>query len=89
MLFVFDSQRYSGDGFQMWRTRMPLDIAFIDANGTILHPGDLPRQLDRTLENIEALLAEAGTTLDAMQVFTVYLRHESDRARYMRPPHSA
>lgn len=36
MLFQFSSQRYGGDGFQMWRTRMPLDIAFVDANGVIL-----------------------------------------------------
>jgi uncharacterized membrane protein (UPF0127 family) len=36
MLFVFDAQRYGGDGFQMWRTRIPLDIAFIDTHGAIL-----------------------------------------------------
>ena len=36
MLFVFDSRRLGGDGFQMWQTRMPLDIAFIDGEGVIL-----------------------------------------------------
>jgi uncharacterized membrane protein (UPF0127 family) len=36
MLFLFSSQRYGGDGFQMWRTRMPLDVAFVDAKGAIL-----------------------------------------------------
>jgi enamine deaminase RidA (YjgF/YER057c/UK114 family) len=36
--------------------------ASIDRNGEILHAGDVSRQLDRTLANVEALLAQAGAT---------------------------
>lgn len=36
MLFVFDEVRPDTAGFWMWRTRMPLDIAFLDRDGVIL-----------------------------------------------------
>ena len=36
MLFLFDPPRPPDEGFWMWRTPIPLDIAFIDANGAIL-----------------------------------------------------
>lgn len=52
--------------------------ASIDHQGNILYPGDMPRQLDRTLENVEALLAKAGATLKDMGVFIVYVRSPSD-----------
>ena len=45
--------------------------ASIDPEGNILHPGDMPRQLDRTLENMEALLAKAGATLRTRGVHRV------------------
>ena len=35
MLFLFDPPRSAEDGFWMWRTSFPLDIAFIDDGGTI------------------------------------------------------
>lgn len=52
--------------------------ASIDARGEVLYPGDLSRQLDRTLDNIEALLENAGATLDDMGTFVVYIRDPSD-----------
>jgi enamine deaminase RidA (YjgF/YER057c/UK114 family) len=52
--------------------------ASIDANGDVVHEGDISGQLGRTLENITALLAQADATLDDMQHFIVYLRNSSD-----------
>jgi len=50
----------------------------IDTEGNILYPGDIVRQLDRTLENIEALLQPAGADLQDMSVFIVYVRDPAD-----------
>lgn len=36
MLFLFDPPRSADEGFWMWQTPIPLDIAFIDASGAIL-----------------------------------------------------
>lgn len=35
MLFLFDEPRTGEDGFWMWQTRVPLDIAFIDTLGVV------------------------------------------------------
>ena len=35
MLFVFDTLRAADAGFWMWRTLVPLDIAFIDSASVI------------------------------------------------------
>lgn len=35
MIFVFDSLRTPDQGFWMWRTVIPLDIAFVDSAGVI------------------------------------------------------
>lgn len=35
MLFVYDSTQAADAGFWMYRTRIPLDIAFIDSTGSI------------------------------------------------------
>lgn len=53
--------------------------ASIDPEGNILYPGDVSRQLDRTIENVEALLQRAGATLQDMGVFIVYVRDPADR----------
>ena len=55
--------------------------ASIDAQGNILHEGDVMLQLERTLENIEALLAEANGTAKDMSHWIIYLRDDSDEAR--------
>ena len=54
--------------------------ASIDHTGKILHEGDVMRQLDRTLENIGALLAEAAANLGDLAVILVYLRDPADGA---------
>lgn len=58
--------------------------ASIDNQGNILHVGDVSRQLDRTLENMQALLADAGATLDDMCHFIVYVRDPSDQELAVR-----
>lgn len=36
MVFLYPEQQGADAGFWMWRTRIPLDIAFFDADGTIV-----------------------------------------------------
>jgi len=52
--------------------------ASIDSQGKILHHGDALRQLDRAIENVEALLAPAGAGLEDMAAIIVYVRDISD-----------
>ena len=54
--------------------------ASIDTAGRILHEGDVPGQLDRTLANIEALLAKAGANTGDLAIILVYLRDPADGA---------
>jgi enamine deaminase RidA (YjgF/YER057c/UK114 family) len=54
--------------------------ASIDSAGQILHEGDVMGQLDRTLENIDALLAKAGANTGDLAVILVYLREATDGA---------
>lgn len=55
--------------------------ASIDNRGNILFEGDVIAQAERMMENIEALLAEAGCTADDIQQATVYLRDQADYHR--------
>lgn len=52
--------------------------ASIDSNGEIVHPGNVSRQFDRTIKNMEALMRDAGATLGDLAVLTVYIRDPSD-----------
>lgn len=54
--------------------------ASIDSAGIILHGGDVVRQLDRTLLNIEALLQKASANLGDLAIMLVYLRDPADGA---------
>jgi enamine deaminase RidA (YjgF/YER057c/UK114 family) len=54
--------------------------ASIDPQGKILYPGDASRQLERALENIEALLKQADATFKDMAMTIVYARDPSDLA---------
>ncbi len=52
--------------------------ASIDTAGNIVHPGDVLRQLDRTLDNIAALLAATKAGLNDLAMILVYLRNPTD-----------
>lgn len=54
--------------------------ASIDNQGRILHEGDVRAQLDRTLENIQMLLASARASFADVTHFIVYLRDHGDHA---------
>jgi enamine deaminase RidA (YjgF/YER057c/UK114 family) len=54
--------------------------ASIDHQGKTLYAGDLSRQIDRTVENVEALLKPAGATLKDMCVLIAYVRDSGDQA---------
>lgn len=52
--------------------------ASINNRGEIVHPGDVLSQAGRMMENIEALLAEAGAGLDDIVQSVTYLRDPAD-----------
>lgn len=52
--------------------------ASINNKGEIVHPGDVVRQAQRMLENVKALLDEAGNRWDDVKMAVVYLRNASD-----------
>jgi len=52
--------------------------ASIDREGRIVYPGNMVRQLERTLENMSALLHSAGATIRDMGYFIVYVREAAD-----------
>ena len=54
--------------------------ASIDSSGEVVHRGDVARQLDRTLENVEALLKAGKSSLADMTHLIVYLRDPADLA---------
>ena len=52
--------------------------ASIDSAGEIVHPGNVLKQLDRTLENVRALLHQAGADVQDVCAYIVYVRDISD-----------
>lgn len=54
--------------------------ASIDNRGQVVFPGNVIRQTGRMLENVEALLAEAGCGFGNVAVMLVYLRDIADYA---------
>ncbi|MBP1540406.1 MAG: translation initiation inhibitor [Prevotella sp.] len=52
--------------------------ASIDKHGNVIYVGDVMRQANRLLENINALLKDGGAGLDNVKYFIVYLRDISD-----------
>jgi enamine deaminase RidA (YjgF/YER057c/UK114 family) len=55
--------------------------ASIDSQGAVLHHGDVLRQLERALGNVDALLRSGGATLHDLMHLVVYLRDPSDYPR--------
>ena len=52
--------------------------ASIDNRGEVVYLGDIRKQTARLLENIGALLADGGATMNDIKYFIVYLRDFSD-----------
>lgn len=52
--------------------------ASIDRAGNLLHPGDVARQANRTLDNIGALLNAAGGDVDSLCHLIAYVRDAAD-----------
>lgn len=52
--------------------------ASINNKGEVVHVGDIVQQTRRMWENVETLLAEAGTTFDDVMQIVVYLRDTAD-----------
>lgn len=52
--------------------------ASIDDDGCVLHPGDVLRQLERAIGNVDALLRSGSATLADMMYLLVYLRDPTD-----------
>lgn len=55
--------------------------ASIDHAGTVLHPGDVTKQFERAVENVEALLCEGSMSLRDLKAATIYLRDSHDYTR--------
>ena len=55
--------------------------ASIDRDGEVVHRGDVMRQLDRALGNVDALLASGDACLKDMKYLIVYLRDPTDYTR--------
>jgi enamine deaminase RidA (YjgF/YER057c/UK114 family) len=52
--------------------------ASIDSKGEIVHPLDIEKQMERTMENVQALLSEAQTDTSDIAQMIVYLRDMAD-----------
>ncbi len=52
--------------------------ASIDSQGEVLHIGDVIKQLDRAVENVDALLRSGNAHFEDMQHLIVYLRDPAD-----------
>jgi enamine deaminase RidA (YjgF/YER057c/UK114 family) len=64
--------------------------ASIDAQGEVLHLGDVLKQLERAVENVDALLRSGKACFEDMQHLIVYLRDPADFASvdaYFRERH--
>ena len=58
--------------------------ASIDSKGEVVYVGDVLRQTERMICNIEALLSEGGATMADVQMAIVYLRDMGDYEQVAR-----
>jgi len=52
--------------------------ASIDNRGNVLHLGDVKKQTERAVENVDALLKSGGASMDDMMYLIAYLRDPAD-----------
>lgn len=52
--------------------------ASIDNRGNVLHIGDVQKQTERAMENVDALLKSGGASMDDMMYLIAYLRDPAD-----------
>jgi len=55
-----------------------------DASGKIIHKGDLVKQFEQVLHNLEAALIGAGGVMTDIVKLTIYVRDKKDYASKMR-----
>jgi enamine deaminase RidA (YjgF/YER057c/UK114 family) len=55
-----------------------------DANGQLVHPRDMAKQIDQAMDNVEAVLKEAGVTLANVVRLNFYV---TDMAAFMANHH--
>ena len=61
-------------------SRIISGTASIDRHGDVVHLGDVERQFDYAIDNVEALLRSGGAGLGDLMHLIVYLRDPSDHA---------
>lgn len=54
------------------RTMFTAGIVSVDGDGNLLHPGDMEKQIDQVLDNMETVIREAGFQLSDVVRFTYY-----------------
>ena len=54
------------------RTMFTAGIVSVDGDGNLLFPGDMEKQIDQVLNNMETVLGEAGFRLSDVVRFTYY-----------------
>ena len=55
-----------------------------DASGKIIHKGDLVKQFDQVLHNLEAVLSASGGVMTDIVKLTIYVRDKKDYASKMK-----
>src|SRR5436309_4418050 len=62
---------------------LAVQVAF-DASGKIIHTGDLVKQFDQVLHNLEAALIAGGGAMNDIVKLTIFVRNKNDYAAKMK-----